>query len=372
MSFFDEDDDEPRTSRSRRAGASASGAVTDRQTLLRRRAIALAAGLLLLILLVFAVRACQSSQRENALRDYNRAVTSIGRESDREVGGEFFRLLGQRGNESPQDLQTSISGFREQAETHIRQAEDLSVPEAMVPAHRSLLTSLQFRRDGLGYIAERVRTALGDQEDAATRASTQIAGQMQSFIASDVLYRARVRPLIREALDEAELNDTVVGESQFIDSVAWLNPATVAQRLRGGDAGGTATREPASGTHGTGLDSVRVGDLRLDPDNPSANRIPLGGDITFTVAFVNQGENVETDVRVTLVVESSDGSGQPIRLSRTVDSIAPEATAQVPLQLTRAPPTGAPVEIRVQVAPVPGERTAENNRATYEAAFVAP
>ena len=161
MSFFDEDD-EPRSSPRPRRSAAVGGAPPDQNTLLVRRAAAIGAVVLLLFILFFGVRACASSRKENALKDYNREVSSIIKESDQQVGAPFFQLLGQAANDSPADLQTNISGYRVQAESQLKQAKDLSVPDEMKGAQQSLLLALQFRRDGLAAIAEKIRTALGD------------------------------------------------------------------------------------------------------------------------------------------------------------------------------------------------------------------
>src|SRR3954453_2414353 len=106
LSFFDEDD-EPRSSRTARPRRSAAvgGPSSDQQTLLVRRAAAIGGLLLLLILLFFVVRGCANSRKENGLKDYNREVSSIIHESDPQVGQPFFQLLGQAGDQSPQDLQ---------------------------------------------------------------------------------------------------------------------------------------------------------------------------------------------------------------------------------------------------------------------------
>jgi hypothetical protein len=367
LSFFDEDDEPRRTSRPRR-DADATDAGADRQTLLIRRAVALGAALIIAILLVIAVRGCLAAQRENALEDYNREVASLGRDSARGVGTEFFNLLAQ-GGESPQDLQTAISNFRVQAQTHLDQAEGLSVPDEMVPAQRSLLMSLQFRRDGLAYIAGRIRTALGDQGDAADEAVAQIAGQMQSFVASDAIYQGRVRPQIRGALDEAKLGGQEIPRSQFMSNLGWLAPATVSERLGQGGGGQEGTsREVRPGTHGTGLESVTIGNQRLGPGG-EPNRIPLSDELVFNVRFTNQGENDEFDVRVTLTVT---GGPRPIRARATIDTIAQGSTATAPLRLPSRPTTTEPVTIQVQVAAVPGERTTDNNEAEYAAVFVTP
>jgi hypothetical protein len=135
------------------------------------------------------------------------------------------------------------------------------------------------------------------------------------------------------------------------------------QTLTGG--GGDRTRgEPAPGLHGTGIDSVTVGETTLEPDAP--NRIPAAEDTTFVVRFTNQGENDEFDVRVTLRVEGGD---EPIRVARTIDTVARGQTAEASLALGQQPPTGAAVTVRVDVAKVPGEEKTDNNRAEYDVLF---
>jgi hypothetical protein len=364
VSFFDEDD-EPRSSPRPRRSAAVGGAAPDQNTLLARRAIAIGGFVLLLFVLFFGVRACANSRKESELKDYNREVSSIVKESDQQVGAPFFQLLGQASSDSPQDLQTNISGYRVQAEAQLKQANNLAVPDEMKGAQQSLLLALQFRRDGLAAIAEKIRTALGDEGDAANTAITQIAGQMQTFLASDVLYQARVAPLIKHALDDAEIGGQKIASSRFLPGIEWLSEKTVAAELDQQLTGGTRkTGEIAPGLHGTGLESVTVGDTKLQPDAP--NRLPASADTAFVVRFTNQGENDEFDVKVSLSVEGGD---KPIKVSRTVDTVAKGQTAEATLALGQKPPTGAAVTVKVTVAKVPGEQKTDNNTASYDVLF---
>jgi hypothetical protein len=337
----------------------------DQQTLLVRRAIAIGGLILLLILLFVAVRSCASSRKENALKDYNREVSSIVRESDTQVGQPFFELLGQAGDESPQDLQTNISGYRVQAEAQLKQARGLDVPGEMKGAQQALLMALEFRRDGLGYIAERIRTALGDEGEAANDAITEIAGEMQMFMASDVLYTARTRPLIERALDDAEIGGQRIAATRFLPGIEWLSEQTVASTLGQQLSGGNTPRgEPAPGLHGTGLEGVSIGDTTLQPDAP--NRVAAGADTPIVVKFTNQGENDEFDVKVSLSIEGGD---KPIKASRTVDTVARGQTAEASLTLGKAPPVGTAVTVKVTVAKVPGEEKTDNNTSEYDVLF---
>jgi hypothetical protein len=262
-----------------------------------------------------------------------------------------------------------VSSLRVEAEKHLGQAEDLSVPGEMTSAQRSLLIALELRRDGLDFVARQIRAALGDEGDAAEEATTAIAGQMQAFLASDVLYDARVRPLIVRALAEAEIGGQQTADSNFMPDIAWLQPDTVADRLGGGGGGGgngddAGDDEPSPGLHGTGLASVSVGDTTLSATEP--NRLAAGGPPTFNVQFANQGESDEQDVDVVVTVSAG---GRTIRGTDTVDSVAQGATATASVRLDRTPPTGTAVTIKVEVKAVPGEEKTDNNEQEYQALF---
>jgi hypothetical protein len=367
VSFFDEDD-EPRRRTPRPRRTPGGDAAADSQTLLIRRAVAGVIAVLVLLLLVLVVNSCRNSQKESALKDYNSEVSSIATQSSRQVGTEFFRTLGQGGSESPQDLQTAISGFKVQAEQQLKQAKNMSVPDSMRTAHESLLIALEWRRDGLAYIAERIRTALGDSGDAADEAIQQIAGQMQVFLASDVAYQTRVSPSIKNVLDEEQIGGQQIATSTFLPDLGWLDPDTVAKQLGqqlSAGAGRNANEPTGPGLHGTNIDSVSYGDTALQPDAP--NQLTYSADSTFAVKFTNGGDNDEFDVKVTVKLQPETGSA--ITLTDTIDQVAPKASATANLALEKAPPTGTAVTIKVRVAPVPGETKVDNNESEFQAIF---
>lgn len=367
MSFF-EDEDEPRRARSQPRRAASSGATTtpDSGTLRKRRAIVAIGALLLIILLAVLVRGCFETRADNAVRDYNREIAAIVRESDTQVGEPFFQLLSQSGGESPQDLATGISGYRVTAQQQFDQARALDVPDELAGAHRSALMALELRRDGLDAIAQKVRPALGDEGDAADEAISGIASQMAAFLASDVLWQTRVSPLIRSEFEAREITGADVASTRnFLRGTDWLQPATVAERLGQSLGGGGAEGDPAPGLHGTGIESVSAGDVTLEAG--AANRIPLSAD-ALMVSFTNQGESDELDVEV--VAEIQPESGEAIRVRRTVDTVAQGQTAQVSLPLETKPPAGQPVTITARVLPVPGEERTDNNELEFQAAFV--
>jgi hypothetical protein len=376
MSFFDEDDEPVRTTsrprarpRPRRASP-AGGGPSDPQALLVRRVVAGAVLLVVVILLGLVVKSCRSSQHENALKEYNRQVTGIATQSA-ETGTSFFGLLNKAGNQQSQELQGSILSLKVQADKALDQARALSVPSDMVPAQQSLEIALELRRDALAKIAANIRTALGDQGDAADRAINQMAAQMQAFSASDVLYAARVIPFIKDRLASAEIGGQTIGTSQFLPDISWLSPQFVAQKLdqqlsSGGAAAGSKTAQPTGpGLHGTGLNSTSYGNVTLQPG--VANHLTYVPGQAFAVTFTNQGENDEFNIKVQLRLERQGGS--PITLNGSVAKLVRGAKTTVQLPLNRTPAFGASVIVHVTVAAVPGEKKKDNNTAQYPSLF---
>ena len=370
MSFFDEDDEPTRRAPRPRRTSPAGGARVDPQTLWTRRAIAAGVGLLVIIFLAVVINACQDSRRKNALRDYNRDVASVVTASDTEVGAPFFETLAQGASQSPEDLQTQISALRSTADTNLDRVQDLDVPDDLAGAQESLLIAMELRRDGLQFIAERIATALGDEGDVADQAIESIAGQMQAFLASDVLIRARVTPLIRDTLEEDDVVADPAQTAGFMPGFSYLQPEFVAEqlgtRLTGGSGESGGSREVAPGLHGNGLTSTEVNGVTLQPD-PAANRVPLGDEMAFTVVFANQGENTEFDVNVLVTLQG--GSGKDITGSETVDTIAAGEEATVEIPLSSEPTAGEVYTVNVAVEPVPGEKKTDNNESTYNVLF---
>ena len=176
MSFFDEDDDPPRTtSRTRvrsappprRGRVTTAGGPSDPQTVLVRRMVAGIVGVVILLVLFFLVRACNNTRTDNALRDYNRQVSGLATASS-QTGDQFFKQMDAATQTSPAELYQSILGYKGEADNTLKQAQELSVPGDMTSAQQSLLIALELRRDGLASIAEEIRTALGDEGDAAS------------------------------------------------------------------------------------------------------------------------------------------------------------------------------------------------------------
>ncbi len=336
-----------------------------------RRAAAAGIGLLVVLLLVFGIRGCLDGRQEQALKDYNRDVSSLVQDADANADDFYDTLSGSTtagGAAAPStDVQSEINQLRTRAQGLTKRAEGLDVPGEMRPAHVNLLLSLSLVQEAIAKVAEKIPAALSTDSATAVPAVRGIAGEMRAFDAGDVVYNRRTAALIKQVLDDNEIGGQVIQSSSFLQNLGWMQPSTVAKRINsqaGRGAGDGASADPAPGTHGHGLLSLSVGDLTLTPGQ--ANSLTASSNVTFNVKIANQGENPEQDVRVRVRIS---GAGDPIRVDQVVDQTQAGTEATVAVKLGEAPPIGKPVTIRAEVLPVPGEKNTENNTLEFPAIF---
>lgn len=364
MSFLEEIDERPRRRSPRRPPPRGPG--VDPQTLWLRRGVAIAVGVLILILLVVGIHSCQVSQRHDAFRNYGRDVSALLQESDQQSGELFNLLRNPSGNAaSPVDVTNNANGVRVQAEQLVDRARGTNHPGELNTAHRYLVETLEFRRDGIANIATQLRTALGDQ--GRQQAVNAIAGQMRNFDASDVIYSQRFVPEFELQLKKQGLLGQVqVPKSAFLPGIDWLDPTTVADRIARIRGGGSSTGPIAPGIHGTSLGPVVVKPGGQTLSTSQAVAIPANSNPSFDVQVTNGGENDETNVTVRVTIT---GAGKPIRVEQRIGKFAKGTTQTVNVPLAQTPPTGQPVHIEVKVLPVPGEKNTSNNVGTFPAIF---
>jgi hypothetical protein len=371
VSFFDDEPDEPtrvtRPARPRRAATAGPGAAaTPPPDVARRRQFALFGGLAVIaILLILFAKSCAGTRHKNALKDYNREVTSIVQSSDRTVSKQLFDILNKGGDTA--DVTVSVNEVRLVAEEDAKRARSLSPPDDVAAAQHDFELVMNLRSDGVKNIGDQLTKALSNQP-SATEAIRKIAGQMQAFLASDVVYSQRVNPLIRQALDDNSLKDQAVATSRFLPSIGWLDPTQVAGKLNpdastGSSSGSSGALKP--GTHGHGLISVTAGGVALQPGG-TVNRVPAKAPLAVQVTYANQGQNDETNVQISVRIS---GGPKTITATKRLNQTKAGSQAAVPIQLTSVPPSGSSTTMTVQIKPVRGEQKTDNNTATYTILF---
>jgi CARDB len=318
-----------------------------------------------LFLIGLGIKGCLDARKKQAFKDYGRDVAALLQESDQQSKDLFDLLRGTQQTSTPVDVQSAVNGARVQAEQLVDRAKGISHPGELSSAQRYIEETLSFRRDGLSGIARLLPTALGDQGRA--EAANQIAGQMRLFDASDVVYSQRFVPEFQLQLkNEGLTGDVTVPKSQFLPDIEWLRPNVVSDRIARIRGGSSASQPATPGLHGTGLGTVVVkpGGQTLSPTQVAD--IPVNPNISFDVQVINQGENDEQNVTVTVKLS---GAGKPITVTEKLPQIARGETKTVNLPLAATPTTGQPVTINVSVSPVPGEKKTDNNKATSKAVF---
>ncbi len=372
MSFFDDDEGgaprpaaataqtraQPRTRR-----PAAAGYAHDRHSMIVRRRIAAGVGVVLLILIVLLINGCLKSGKEAALKEYNRDAGQLVEESDQQVARPLFETLAGASGKTPLDVEEQISQLSLLAQRQAQNAQGMSVPGDMRDAQRNLLLAMHLRSEGLAKITNLIRTALGGQNKQAT---AYIAGAMELFLSSDVIWSQRVAPLIGQTLAGDGIEGEQTHGTQFLPNLGWLEPSTVQARLSGQPSSAGQSSQVTPGTHGSALLGVSVGSTALEPPE-AVNHIKGGSNPTFSVKVEDSGSNPETGVKVEVSVTAG---GKEYKASHVIDKIEPGATATVDIPVEGVP-QGSGARITVYVQPVPGETNSENNKGTYLAVFSA-
>jgi hypothetical protein len=373
LSFFDDEDEAPRPSpRAPRSAPSRpsprrpqhggdGGHTLDRHALMVRRRVAAGIGIVLLIVIVLIVNGCLKSRKEQALKDYNQGVVRLVGESDQQVSRPLFTALAGAPGKTPLEVSVTVDQLRGVAAEQASRAKGLSTPGEASGAQRDLTLLMNLRAEGVAKVASLVRTALGGR---GKQASTLIAGDMQIFLASDVLYSQRVAPLIQQTLTANGIKEQTPAASNFLPNLGWLDPAVVLARLTGGSSASSSSGQVAPGTHGHAITGVSVGANTLQPV-PTVNHLKGGANPTFTVMVQNGGSNPETNVKVEVTVTSG---GQRRTASHVINKTAPGSTVPVDIPVEGVTLNTAS-SIVAYVQPVPGETEIANNKATYDAVF---
>ncbi len=325
-----------------------------------RRLIAAGVAIVIVVVLALVINGCVKSEKQQSLKTYNREVSVIGQESEKLAYPLFVALSG-ASSKSALDVEQQVDETLTQTQSVASRAKGLSVPGEMASAHQHLLLVLDLRAEAMTKLAALVPSALGGQ---AKQASTKIAGAMEIFLASDVVYSQRVVPLIQQTLASAGITGLSTAPSRFLPNIGWLEPTTVQARITGQSSAASSQSEVAPGHHGSVLKGVSVGTTTLEPE-PALNHIPGGGSPTFTVMVEDDGEFTETNVGVDITVTAA---GKQLKGSHTISTTEPGKTAQTEITVSGIP-LGVAAKVEVQVQPVPGETNHEGTKGTFLAIF---
>jgi hypothetical protein len=326
-----------------------------------RRRWAAGIAVAVLVIIVLLISGCLKSEKQQSLKDYNRHVGEIAQEYDTVVATPLFTTLTGASSKPALNVETQVNQLLLESQKLNARAQALSVPSEMTGAQRAFLLALGLRVEGITKIAAQLPAALGGQ---GKQVGPKIAGAMQTFLASDVIYSQRVAPLIQQELSANSISEPTSG-GRFLPNLGWLETNTLLGRLTG-QSGSAASESTgvAPGHHGTVLKGVSVGSTQLEAE-PALNHIGGGGNVTFTVSVEDDGEFTEPGVTVDVAVTAA---GKTITKSGVISQTEPGKTSTVEIAVPGIPLEAA-ANVAVSVQPVPGETNHEGTKSTYLAIF---
>lgn len=369
--FFDEPETEEATERVRLPRRPAGGGPPSgpRRTQMRtpqgfipmlRLAGLIAFLILAVIVLVFLLKGCASSSKHATYSHYMDKVRTIAGDSA-QLGRELNSTLTATGIKEAA-LESRIRGLAATQQQQADQARAIGPPGALHAEHDHLIEVLQLRASGLSRLADafaQTRTATDP-----TQSGRLLAGQARLLVASDVNWDFYFRDASKRVLQDQHVTDVNVPDSTFIpnpDLASSQAMANVWQRIHG-----AAAPVNPGGNHGSALVSVTAlpDGKKLDPS--AQNTITASTDLAFQVAVQDSGSFQEFDVKVTLTIAKTP---KPIVKSKAIPIINAGETKTLTFSDLGAPPFGVPTTVKVDVQPVPGEKTTSNNSAEYKVFF---
>jgi hypothetical protein len=316
--------------------------------------------ILAVIVLIFVLRGCASSSKHSTYANYMDKMRTIGADSA-QLGRQLNSALAATGIKET-DLESRIRGFAATQQQQADQAASVKPPGPLHTEHDHLIEVLQLRGSGLSRLADAFsQTATAKNASAAGRL---LASQMRLLVASDVIWDFYFTDASKRVLQDQGVTDVNVPDSTMIanpDLASSNAMESVWRRIHG-----TAAGPSPAGDHGSALVSVTALPDGKQLSASTENTVTATTDLAFRVALQDSGSFQEFDVKVTLTIAKT---GAPIVKSKTIAIINAGETKTVVFSDLGAPPFGVPTTVKVDVQPVPGEKTTTNNSAEYRVIF---
>ena len=331
-----------------------------------RLILAIAFAAILIVVITLVVRDCQRNQLEDQYTSYLNGVAKLVSDSAQQ-GQSLRQVLANPRGDRPPLLRQKIQAIAQQAGGLVDEAESLDPPGALGDAQRSFVTALEYRVTGLSTLATNLPTLL--QRNDIDFQANSIAGSMQRFLASDVIYQDSFAGPAAQALEKDDFSGTPVPKAQpFLpnptlatnEGARTLLP-NLKRRTAQSGGGGSAT-----GTlRGTSLVSTEAlpSETRLTPGSPTS--VQGGGDLKWRVTVENGGDFDETNIVVTATFSYPDTPNEPDTKEAQIESLNAGDSTTVEVNGPTTPVFGEQGTLRIEIQPVSGESSTDNNAAEY-------
>jgi hypothetical protein len=308
------------------------------------------------------IESCASSSKKEAYSDYMEDVRTIASQSTAN-GNRLWTTL-QTPAISVADIERRLRGLAEQERQNVRQAQNLDPPGRLRPQNERLADALMLRVNGIVGLADTFKSTAANQSDEDAGLLATQAGRL---LASDIVWSDLFRAAALAQLADDGVTDVIVPESRIVGDTDLVTAAAmqlILDRVRA-DTGGDR-----SGLHGTNIETVRAqpGDQQLVPGQ--LNTVTATTELAFEVTVLNSGDSQEVQIPVTLTLEQ--GTGAPIVKEAKIDVINPDEEATVTFEDIGEVRFATQSTLKVDVAPVEGERNRDNNSAQYSVTFLLP
>jgi hypothetical protein len=312
------------------------------------------------VVLVFWVQSCQGASKRSSYEHYLGQVRTLAQGSDT-IGREFTTKLTTPGIREP-GLASAVSQYAQQAQQQWAQAQTLRPPGPIRLEHAHMIEALDLRAKGLQRFAAALAQTRSSKD--SSQAGALLAQQARLLTASDVDWQFFFHDPAVAELKAQGVTGVAVAMSSFItnpDLVGTSSMVQLVQSFHGASTGGTP-----SGKHGDGLISVKALPQGIQLSTSQATTVRASTDLAFQAVVQNSGCCREVQVPVTLTISAQP---KPIVKRKTIPVIDAGTEVTVTFTDIGQPPFGAKTNIKVEVAPVPGEQNTSNNSATYPVFF---
>jgi hypothetical protein len=338
---------------------------TAEATRLLRLAGLVAFAIFLVVILVLVVKSCRSSSKHSEYADYMSDVRTIATGSAG-VGRQLNDTLTTPGIKEA-DLETKLNGLAQQQSQYADRAQRIDPPGPLRVEHQHLVEALQLRTSGISRLADAFHQTAKSKN--ASRAGQLLAQQAQLLVASDVNWdfyfrNPSLRELRRQGITGVSVPDSKIFSNTDLASTSSMTP--VWQRVHGA----TTPAATPTGVHGVGLVATKVLPGGEQLSETSETTITASPNLAFQVSVKDTGEAQEVKVPVVLTIEKKvQNRSAPIIKRGNISLIDVGAIETITFHITEQPPFSTPTRIKVQVGPVPAEKTFTNNTATYPVIF---
>jgi hypothetical protein len=320
----------------------------------------------LVLVLLLAARSCGGSSATSKNRDYFDQVKTVLAKSDG-AGQQLHDLFHTQQPIRSKAAIKKLESIKAEAQAAVVDAQKLKPTKQVEALQPWLIEALTYRVNGIDCMIQALPQAY--KETRPSDAGAHLVPCTRRLLASDVIYTDSFYASASKTL-QADNIDVSVPTSTFLvspDDQITLNAAGMGGLFQHWKPGSVA-----HGLHGLKLDTVvaQSGDKTVTLSATSTTPVKAAG-LTFLVTATNGGNFTEFDVQVKITIGTGDTA---IVKTGTISQIAKGAPETVSIggfsSGSNLPPFGKTIDMKVEVVPVPGERTASNNSQTFKITFV--